>query len=85
MRGEQFRHGTSAPAHRLSVGVNALEEAREVPREDADTILIGGTTYEIASVYAGKAALLDLVKAALERDARQALRSRETAREGGAP
>jgi len=56
------------------VGVTALEEACEVIREDINYLTIGNTTYEIASIYAGKVTLLALVKASLERSAQQALR-----------
>ncbi|MCL2105767.1 MAG: hypothetical protein FWH26_01685 [Oscillospiraceae bacterium] len=51
-----------------------MEDACEVVREDIDYLTIGNTTYEIASIYTGKATLLDLVKASLERSAQQALR-----------
>ena len=56
------------------MGVTALEETCEVVREDINYLTIGNTTYEIASIYAGKVMLLDLVKASLERSAQQALR-----------
>ena len=56
------------------MGVTALEEACEAVREDINYLTIGNTTYEIASIYAGKVTLLDLVKASLERSAQQALR-----------
>jgi len=48
-----------------------------VIREDIDYLTIGNTTYEIASVYDGKATLLDIVKSSLKRSAQQALRQME--------
>ena len=59
------------------MGVAALEEANEAVRKDVNCLTLGSTTYETASIYAGKAALLDLVRASLKRSAQQALRENE--------
>jgi hypothetical protein len=55
-------------------GGDCLGKKREIPREEIDRLTIGGTVYEITSVYDGKVTLLDLVKSSLRRCTQQALR-----------
>ena len=58
-------------------GTAAMGSCDGVVRADIDYLTIGNTTYEIASVYDGKATLLDIVKSSLKRSAQQALRQIE--------